>query len=65
MLEKIAHSGTAKVFFFFCGINDSIPEGSGVPAEDELLNKHAFCYNVIEESVLPKISGKPLFSQPF
>jgi hypothetical protein len=40
---------------FFGGISDSIREGSGLSAEGELLNKHTFCYNVIEESVLPKI----------
>jgi hypothetical protein len=40
---------------FFGGISDSIPEGSGVSAEEELLNKHTFCYNIIEESILSNI----------
>jgi len=35
-------------------MSDSIREGSGVSAEDEVLNKHIFCYNVMEESILPK-----------
>lgn len=38
----------------FDGISDSVHEGSDVSAEDELLNKHTFCYIVIEEAVLPK-----------
>jgi len=33
----------------FDGISDSIGEGSGVSAEDELFNNHTFCYNVTEE----------------
>jgi hypothetical protein len=53
MLKKLCPQCYCKTDFF-CGISDSIREGSGVSAVDELLNKHTFCYSVIEESVLPK-----------
>jgi len=40
MLEKLCSQQYCKTDFIFVDISDNIREGSGVSAEDELLNKH-------------------------